>query len=102
MPNLQIKKLRLREVTDVYIILHILTVMKLDKIHRGFNTVTDSVNALYILSVVFIIIMRNTWIIGLKETLIWEYFSEVYFYAAILLNIACLYLFSQIECPVVS
>lgn len=41
MPNLQIKKLRLREVTDVYIILHILTVMKLDKIHRGLNTVTD-------------------------------------------------------------
>lgn len=76
MPNLQIKKLRLREVTDVYITLHILTVMKLDKI--GLNTVTDSVNALYILSVVFIIIM-NTWIIGLKETLIWEYFSEVYF-----------------------
>ena len=35
MPNLHIKKLRLREVTDIYFILHTVIVMKLDKIHRG-------------------------------------------------------------------
>lgn len=46
-------------------------------------------------------IIKNTWLVGLKETLIWEYSSELYFYGAILLNIACLYPSNQKECHVV-